>query len=462
MRFFIVQPAASLYPAAVFRVLFPRPFMEIPLSSDTNNETNTRTIALRIFSNVHRQHQPLDAALSLDAGWKSLAVRDRAFARLLATHTLRHHGQCSLLIKGCLTHPDQPLNEDIHDILCLGITQILFAGVPAHAAVNSTVDLAPEKFRPLVNAILRRIGRDKMPIPPASANFPGWMMSMLRKDWGDKAEDIAKASTNEAPLDISVKENPEEWATKLEATLLPTGTLRKTKAGLIPDLPGHTEGAWWVQDLAASLPVRLMGNLKGKRIFDLCAAPGGKTAQLASRGANVIAIDRTPKRVALLENTLSRLGLSAETVCADAGLWTTGELADAVLLDAPCSSIGTIRRHPDILHLKQPTDIPHFVTIQAHLLAHAAELVRPGGYLVYCTCSMLKDESELQVARFLENHKDFKRLPVLAGEIGGLAEAITPEGDVRTLPFMMKEAGGIDGFYIARLKKTVSPPTKPA
>ena len=402
---------------------------------------------------VLRKHLPLDAVLGADAEWKSLPVRDRAFSRLISTAALRHCGQCDAIISGYLSRPDAPLDDDARDILRLGVAQVVFAKVPAHAAVNSSVSLAPDRLRPLVNAVLRRLTREKPIMPPGSANFPGWLMSMLRRDWDNDADAIADASSREAHLDITAKENPEHWAKILEAAILPTGTLRRTIGGIIAELPGHAEGQWWVQDAAAAMPARLMGNIRGKRVFDLCAAPGGKTAQLALRGANVVAVDHTPQRVALLGNTLARLGLAAETVCADAGTWTPEELADAVLLDAPCSSTGTIRRHPDILHLKAATDIPRFVTIQARLLAHAATLVKSGGFLVYCTCSLLKDEGERQIDRFLGAHPEFKRLPVLSGEIGGLAEAITPEGDVRTLPNMMRDAGGIDGFYIARLKK---------
>jgi 16S rRNA (cytosine967-C5)-methyltransferase len=238
--------------------------------------------------------------------------------------------------------------------------------------------------------------------------------------------------------------------------VLPTGTVRTVAQGRISLLPGFSESAWWVQDAAAALPARLFGDLRGKRVADLCAAPGGKTMQLAHAGAQVTAVDRSDARLNRLRDNLSRLGLQAETVAADATEWSA-EPFDAVLLDAPCSSTGTIRRHPDVPWIKSEADITALISLQQRLLNHAATLVKPGGTLVYCVCSLEPEEGVDQVTAFLQREPTLRRAPIAASEIGGLSELLTPAGDLRSLPSHLSaedpRLSGLDGFYAARLER---------
>jgi 16S rRNA (cytosine967-C5)-methyltransferase len=257
----------------------------------------------------------------------------------------------------------------------------------------------------------------------------------------------------EAPLDISVTGDAPLWAERLSADVLPTGTLRRPAGGAISQLPGYEDGAWWIQDLAAALPARLLGDVKGRRIADLCAAPGGKTAQLAAAGAQVIALDRSAKRLLRLEANLARLHLSAEVIAADAVAWRPQTPLDGLLLDAPCSATGTLRRHPDAAWLKQPEDVAKLIASQARLLAATVEMVAPGGVIVYCTCSLQPEEAIDQVEALLIQGAPLRRRPIAASEVGGLAELITPTGDLRSLPCHFAEKGGMDGFYAARLER---------
>jgi 16S rRNA (cytosine967-C5)-methyltransferase len=271
------------------------------------------------------------------------------------------------------------------------------------------------------------------------------------------AKDIAVAIGHEPPLDLTVKSDPAHWATRLHGEVLPTGTVRTPLHGSVTMLPGFNEGQWWVQDAAAALPVRLFGDLTGRTVVDLCAAPGGKTAQLVQAGAHVTALDRSPARVARLRGNLARLSFEAESIAADACEWTTDKSFDGVLIDAPCTSTGTVRRHPDVAWLKQESDIAALAVQQARLIRRGLALLKPGGTLIYCTCSLEPEEGEQVVAALLAAESDVRRRPVDPSELAGLAELVTPDGDVRTLPSHLPHAdptlGGLDGFYAARLVK---------
>ena len=308
----------------------------------------------------------------------------------------------------------------------------------------------------------------------ARLNTPAWLWQSWISAYGeDTARAIASSHLTEAPLDITPKTaaDARHWAEQLAATLLPTGTLRRAVDGRIEALPGYADGVWWVQDCAAALPARLLGDVRGKRVLDLCAAPGGKTAQLAASGANVTALDISTPRMERLGANLARLSLEAEVIVADAAIWKPeGEppaLFDAVLLDAPCTATGTIRRHPDIPHLKRPADIARMAALQARLLAHAADLVAPGGCLVYCTCSLQPEEGPVRVADMLAARPDLARRPILAAELAGQASWLTADGDLRTLPCHPMPSGhpvgagsplsgGLDGFYAARLVRSTA------
>lgn len=425
-----------------------------------------RRVALSLLYQVLQQKRALDEALERDAYFPALDPRDRGFVRMLVTTALRRKGQMDDLLRRAMDTGEEPNPVLLKIILYTGLCQVFFMDVPDHAAVDTTVTLAEEnglsRQKGFVNALMRRMtgeGREWVVKQDAvRMNFPGWILDAWIKDYGlQTAAQIAEASLAEAPLDITVK-NPDDgkiWQTALGATLLPTGSLRRTGGGPVGDLPGLAEGQWWVQDAAAALPGRLLGDVSGRRVIDLCAAPGGKTMQLAAAGAHVIAIDRSSSRMKILHQNLHRTGLSdqVEMHITDGAEWHTKNEADIVLLDAPCSATGTIRRHPDLLHLKSACDVSQLAKVQERLLARAASLLKPGGTLLYCTCSLQKDEGERQAENFLQGPGGFKRWPVTSKEIGGLTDAITPDGDVRLLPYHMAPYGGMDGFFISRMIK---------
>ncbi|OFX13329.1 MAG: MFS transporter, partial [Alphaproteobacteria bacterium RIFOXYD12_FULL_60_8] len=317
-----------------------------------------------------------------------------------------------------------------------------------------------DAYKNLVNAVLRRMARDGEGWinrqRAGRLNTPDWLWKSWVSAYGEAtAQAIAEAHLSEAPIDITVTGDKAWWADKLEAEVLPTGSLRRAAGGRIEELPGFSEGAWWVQDAAAALPARLLGDVTGQSIADLCAAPGGKTAQLAAAGAQVTAVDRSESRLRRLRENMERLALTVEVVAADAIAWTPSELFDSVLLDAPCSATGTLRRHPDAARLKTSTDTAKLARVQAGLFKAAVKMLKPGGTLVYCVCSLQPEEGPGLIGAALAGGAPLSRLPVQAEEIGGLAEAITPEGDVRTLPCHWFDRGGMDGFFIARLRKTL-------
>ncbi|MGH6969811.1 MAG: RsmB/NOP family class I SAM-dependent RNA methyltransferase, partial [Stellaceae bacterium] len=254
-------------------------------------------------------------------------------------------------------------------------------------------------------------------------------------------------------LDLTVKADRDAWAAKLEAKILPTDTLRRAPGGTVENLPGYAEGTWWVQDAAAALPARLFGKLDGATIADLCAAPGGKTAQLAAAGAHVIALDSSAPRLQRLRDNLARLKLTAECVTADAASWQPTEKLRFILLDAPCTATGAARRHPDVPHLKSLADVTRLAAQQDRLLANAIQALAPNGRLVYCVCSLEAEEGPTRIARLLDEGAPVERRPISPAEIGGLAECITPDGDLRTLPSHCAEEGGLDGFYACRLAR---------
>jgi 16S rRNA (cytosine967-C5)-methyltransferase len=307
--------------------------------------------------------------------------------------------------------------------------------------------------------VLRRLARERDAIladaDALEVDTPDWLAARWRAAYGDAAPAIAEAHRRGGAVDLTVREDPAGWAERLGATLLATGTLRLNDRSAIRELPGYVEGAWWVQDAAAALPARLLDARPGERVADLCAAPGGKTAQLASAGATVLAVDRSRHRLKRLAENMARLRLAVETKVADA-LTLEAEPFDAVLLDAPCSATGTIRRHPDVPWTKHEADLAKLVDLQARLLDKAAALTRLGGRLVYCTCSLEPEEGERQVESFLARNPAFAPVPVRADEVPGLEEAITLNGDVRTLPHqggVALGASGLDGFFIARFSR---------
>jgi 16S rRNA (cytosine967-C5)-methyltransferase len=421
-----------------------------------------RHVALDLVGAVLGRERPLDESIDDNPAMAQLSLRDRAFARLLVATVLRRLGQIDALIGDCLASPLPPRAAGVHDILRLGVAQLLFLHTPPHAAVATSVDLAQSRgylaHKGLVNAVLRRLsleGPDRVAAQDAPLlNTPTWLWQSWSGHYGEeRARAIATAHLREAPLDLTPRANANGWCEKLAATQLPTGTLRRAGGGAVATLPGYAEGAWWVQDAAAALPVRLFGDVAGLSVVDLCAAPGGKTAQLADAGAFVTAVDRSSRRLDRLVGNLKRLSLPAATVAADAVTWRPERLADAVLLDAPCTATGAIRRHPDVPHLKRPADVARLAVIQERLLRAAVDMLRPGGTLVYCTCSLEPEEGPRQVEALLRSGAPVERRPLSAAELDMPAEWLTEDGDLRTLPFYLSEHDGLDGFYGARLVK---------
>ena len=430
-------------------------------------EPSSRSLALDFLNAVLRRKQPLDRAILGHPDFAGLDGRDRAFTRLLTATTLRRLGQLDALIDLALEKPLPAKAGEVRNILRLGLCQLLFLETPPHAAVDTAVELAQARGhgpnKALINAILRRFGREGTGIvktqDAARLNTPDWLWDAWIKAYGEPTcRRIAEAHLSEAPLDITVKADATLWAEKLDALILPMGSLRRPPGGMVTDLPGFEEGAWWVQDAAAALPVLLLGDIREKHVIDLCAAPGGKTAQLARLGARVTAVDRSDKRLGLLRENIGRLGLAAELVAADATTWRPAEPADAVLVDVPCSATGTIRRHPDVARLKNPDDVAKLTDVQDRLLAAALDMVRPGGLVVYCSCSLQPQEGPARIEAFLGSGRPpglaLERVPVRANELGGLEELLSPEGDLRSLPCHLVDQGGMDGFYAARLKRT--------
>ena len=428
-----------------------------------------RRIAADILDGVLHKHRTLDEQLDGAAahpGLKNLSDRDRALMRRLVATILRRLGTLGHVLSRLLDRGIPTDAPRAQSALLIGAAQILWMDVPDHAAVDLSVRLVQSdrraaKYAGLVNAVLRRCAREGHPlideVKSQTLDVPPWLLARWVAHYGEVvARDIAVAIGHEPSLDLTVKSDAEQWATRLHGELLPTGSVRTLLQGSVTMLPGFTEGHWWVQDAAAALPARLFGDVGGKTIVDLCAAPGGKTAQLAQAGARVTAIDRSEPRLGRLRENLQRCGLTAEVVAADAAEWTGGPF-DAVLVDAPCSSTGTIRRHPDIAWLKRPADLTSLVTLQRRLLERAVALTRPGGTVVFCTCSLEPEEGEQMTVAVLADHAEVRRRPISASEINGLEGLITPTGELRTLPCHWPDPdsrlAGLDGFYAVRLER---------
>jgi 16S rRNA (cytosine967-C5)-methyltransferase len=433
-----------------------------------------RRIAADILDGVLHKQRTLDEQLDGAAahpGLKTLSDRDRALMRRLVATILRRLGTLGHVLSRLLDRGIPTDAPRAQSALLIGAAQILWMDVPDHAAVDLSVRLVQSdrraaKYAGLVNAVLRRCAREGQPlideVKSQTLDIPPWLLARWTAQYGESlARDIALAISHEPSLDITVKSDPEQWASRLHGEILPTGSVRTLLQGSVKMLPGFIEGRWWVQDTAAALPARLFGDIAGKSIADLCAAPGGKTAQLVHAGARVTAVDRSPARMARLRENLTRLSMEAEIVVADAAEWPgakSGEGFDGILIDAPCTSTGTIRRHPDVAWLRQEVDIAALAALQKRLLQKAITLLRPGGILVYCTCSLEPEEGEQAIAALLGSDSGMRRAPIEAGEVAGLQEILTAEGELRTLPCHLPHTdprlAGLDGFYAARLVKS--------
>lgn len=431
-----------------------------------------RKVAADILGNVVHKKRPLDGELDTQSGhsgFRALAGNDRSLVRAIVGASLRHRGEIAEILTRLLDRDIPEKTGRVLDILHVAIAQMLFLDVPDRAAVSLAVDHAgldrrARPYKGLVNGVLRRLGRERSDLTEdldaERLNTPDWLWTSWQEAYGeDLARKISRAHQKEAALDLSVKENPADWAHRLDGVPVGVGSVRLVKKGAVEALEGFDDGAWWVQDVAAALPAHLLGSVAGLKVADLCAAPGGKTAQLAAAGANVTAIDISKGRLKRLSENMQRLGLSVETVASDLRSYEPAEPFDAVLLDAPCSATGTIRRHPDVPWIKKPYDIEKLSEIQAELLDRVIAWVKPGGLIVYCTCSLEAAEGETQVSAFLARQTGkIEVVEINADEIGGLTECITAEGYLRCMPCYeageTPETTGMDGFFAARFRRS--------
>jgi len=441
--------------------------MTIKNRESLSHELKTRAAALEILEMVLDKKQNFDTAFDTGVSrYKGFDGRDRGFVRDLCLRLLRRKGQIDVVLSGLSNRGLGTIKpQSVLMILRIGAVQMLYMDVGDHAAVDTSVGLAQSQGyvqqKGFINAILRSIGRQKDALLKTAdenlfKNTPAWLWKEWKKDYGlDVALEIINAHLTPAPVDITVKSDAKNWAEKLEGTLFNNGSIRLEKSGRIPELEGFDEGAWWVQSASASLPVQILGaDLKGKTVIDLCAAPGGKTMQLAASGASVIAVDISKNRTARIHENLERCKLSADVIVADGKSWKPQQLADIVLIDAPCTATGTIRHQPDVLHMKAKADMDKLAKTQKDILNHASTMVKVGGTIIYCTCSLQKTESEAVVNHFLSNNNSFSRKPLVKDEVFGWSNMLTDQGDLRVLPHHQKENGGMDGFFIARLIRT--------
>ncbi len=407
----------------------------------------------------------VDDALEQETTTLALESRDQGFLLAIVQTALRHKGEIEAILGQHLTRPLPRKSGGASLILMTGVAQLLFLETPPHAVIDLAVrsarlDRDALHFSGLINAVLRKVsagGKEALAgIDAAKVNTPAWLWQRWLKQYGEKlARQIAMAHMEQAPLDIAVKTDPGVWAARLDGKPLPGGHIRLgTGLGAISELPGFHEGAWWVQDAAAGLPVVLLGDIAGLTALDLCAAPGGKTMQLAAAGARVTAVDYSPGRLARLQENLGRTGLQAEIVAADVTVLEGIGLYGIVLLDAPCSATGTVRRHPELPYLKAAAQIPGLAAIQRVMLNAAADHVLPGGLLVYCTCSLEREEGEDQIKWFRSWRPEFELMPVDPARFGLSSEFVAPEGWLRTLPhFTIGSEPGLDGFFAAVLRR---------
>nr|WP_111301640.1 transcription antitermination factor NusB [Paracoccus saliphilus] len=404
--------------------------------------------ALRLIQGVREGRSLSDQQGAL----RSLAVAEQARAARLAAETLRHQGRADAVIETLVSRKPAP---QIADVLRLGVVEMLELGAPAHGVVGAAVDLARtlgkrgQAAAGMVNAVLRKASAHAgwADLPPQP--LPDWLREPLAEAYGDNVMRAIEAAHQQgAPLDLTLKPGA---AALPDAEALPTGSLRLHGPVQVSALPGFDAGDWWVQDAAAALPARLLAPQPGERIADFCAAPGGKTLQLAAAGAQVTAVDISEQRLKRVTENLTRCGLTARLVAADALDWHPDTTFDAILLDAPCSATGTIRRHPDLPFIRDGHGIAELIELQAALLDHALSLLRPGGRLVYATCSLIPDEGEVQIDEALARHHG---LTVERPDLPGIDPAwITEEGGLRLRPDYWPDRGGMDGFYMARLRK---------
>lgn len=443
---------------------------ERPLQSEAPGLAARRTAA-KLLAAVIDAKTPLDGLVDNEHGhphYLALDGRDRSLVRAILATALRFRGTIARLIARRLERPLPAGAHALEHVLAIAAAQILFLDVPDSAAVDLAVEQAKTdprtaRFAALVNAVLRGLVRVKDRALPVELqkndDAPAWFAGRLVAAYGeDKAKAILEMHRHEAPVDFTVKSDPGTWAARLDGTPLATGSVRIERlVAPVSEMPGYADGEWWVQDAAAALPARLLGDVAGLAVADLCAAPGGKTAQLAHAGASVTAVDTSSSRLKRLAANFARLGLAADIVQADIAAFQPAKLFDAVLLDAPCSSTGTVRRHPDVPWTKSPDDIARLAALQRRLLEAAVKLVKPGGRVVFSNCSLDPEEGETLFRSFLAEHPGVAADPIRPDELPGIAAFVTDEGWLRTTPADLDlgkiSLSGVDGFFAGRLRR---------
>lgn len=411
-----------------------------------------RRAALRLLDAVLRRGVSLDAAL--DGATRELdRSDDRALAHAIAATCLRRLPDLDALIDSA-TRNRLADDAKARFALRIGLAQALILETPPHAAISTVLPLVDGGPRKLVHGVFGTLMRGDVSLPEPPS-LPPEVAARWAADWGDDVVGGAMAAiAAPPPLDLTLADASatDHWVTELGGTSLMPGHVRLTEAGHVRELPGFDEGKWWVQDLAASLPARLLGSGEGRGVLDLCAAPGGKTMQLAAAGWRVTSVEQAPSRLARLRDNLERTGLAADLVSADVMRWAPSTAADAILLDAPCSATGIFRRHPDVLHRVRPKDIAAMAEVQSAMLARAIDWLAPGGTLVFATCSLERREGEDHIDRLLGERSDVELDPISPAELPG---DVTPHerGWVRTSPALLADRGGLDGFFIARLRR---------
>lgn len=395
-------------------------------------------------------------------GYKQLSQEDKGFAKLLYLTIIRTLGQCDALIDSLVLKKIEKKNLMIRDILRLGIVQHHFLKTSSYAIVTTALHLVDhlnqQNFKPFVHAVLSKIVRNEHAFiikkTSIDKNFPEWMFTRWRNQFGlGRAQEIAFAFSKQAPVDFTVKSDPSLWAEKLGGKVLPFNTIRSHNQSIIETLEGYHEGDWWVQDWSSALPVKLLNPVQGKKALDLCAAPGGKTAQLIACGVEVTSIDNSAHRLKRLHENLKRLKMEATIIQEDATIWKSPDKFDYVLVDAPCSGTGTFRRHPERRFLCKENDLDYLLEIQEKILLTGLRHLARDGVLLYCTCSLEQEENAKQIELALNTYDTIERVPFTLEEVQGLKSILTPVGDIQILPFELAEFGGADGFFISRLRR---------
>ena len=429
-----------------------------------SDHLDSRVASFYILRKILDEENTIEGAI--DSLSHKINMSDRGFIRHLVTTTIRRLGQLDKIINYMTKTKLGNTQMAVRHVLRLGITQLLFMEVPAYAAVDSSVGLIETKLskklqylKNPVNAILRNVDRDRDQLLKkfgnTRLNFPKWLLKSWDARFGNAiVKEMIAVCLEEAPLDITIKPQlkSEDWANSLQGKVVRENTVRLEKSGKINDLAGYHEGEWWVQDITATLPASLLGAKEDDTLWDLCAAPGGKTAQSAAKGIAVTAVDMSHKRLKRLEENMKRLNLNVDVITSDVLNFKPSVKADYILLDAPCSSTGTVRRHPEILHSRQPQEVKELVNLQSEMLDHVSSIMKKGSILVYSVCSMEQEEGPDQINALLQRDRSLKRKEILKEELVGLEQAILETGDVQTLPHFIE--GGMDGFFIARLEKT--------